>query len=953
MRASSVLTALATLSLVIIAACPAVTDEATLSVGPWTAEVRDGDLRSLTWNGQPLALGATVRGYLPGWEGTRFTVRGGELNLTEDAIAVTARDPGNQEVAVNLTLTPERARYELRTTIHAAGPTEFGMTFDPTALSAERQFFLWTEREQLRTLALDDQFETLSPVRELRFMQEERTVIVRCNGFQLQDRRDRGGGLLLVSVIGSSGDGPTEAERWIEIEVEAAPEEEIAGRRQLLTQVATEIAEIEVHNGGFEAEEPLSAWSRSPLARVDREIARSGEASARLDVERPIEEGESIYLIQQVPLQAGLRYRAEAWIRGEDVRPAVHRGMPPAGATIIIEFADQEGRWMSAGSYAAAKYGTFDWERLNTDAAVAPPGAGYAVIYLALRGLGTAWFDDVRLEEVRHNVVLLDPIATAPVHDNTPRLRWHYEQQGLARMELSRDPTFPADATRVFEDLMASELTVTEPIEPGSWHWRVSVPEYAAISATWSFEQTAGLDEDTTEPQIAREHGWLDGPTAPVRVSYSDNVGVEEVRMVVNGHDVSEQTEAGAQEAVYRPREAWSEGLQIVEVQVADAAGNSAEETLFFTHGAPPQRITWLEHEGLQIGEQRRFLLGMYGVNLEQMAEMAEAGFDYVHSYRWDGSGDLQSALEYLDAAQEHGLMVFLGLDRRRLMAQDERFVAERVAALMRHPALLAWYLFDEPDLQHQYVSPQWLQRYYELIRALDPFRPVVVTCAGDAAVPRYRDAMDVHWTQVYSDTARVAARMQRHREALHPGTPVAAILHCYDRVLSQAKQAGEQVRIEEFQPDGRMMRANAYMALAHRSSGLLWWWWGYGPDGPRWVTVAEAPEAWASLRETVAEIRSLEPVLVADGEVTTQVIEAAEGVEVHLWEKRLADRVVTIAVNRDAEEVEVAWTPATPPADGIAREIFEEREVRLREGQIMESFEARGVRVYEWPAQR
>ncbi len=35
--------------------------------------------------------------------------------------------------------------------------------------------------------------------------------------------------------------------------------------------------------------------------------------------------------------------------------------------------------------------------------------------------------------------------------------------------------------------------------------------------------------------------------------------------------------------------------------------------------------------------------------------------------------------------------------------------------------------------------------------------------------------------------------------------------------------------------------------------------------------------------------------------------------------------------------------------AHDIAREIFEERELRLQEGEITERFEARGARVYEW----
>jgi len=619
---------------------------------------------------------------------------------------------------------------------------------------------------------------------------------------------------------------------------------------------------------------------------------------------------------------------------------------------VIMEFARPDGSWFASGDYAESQWGTFDWRRLRTDPVKAPEGAGYAIIYLALRGTGTAWFDDISLIEVTHHPVLLEPMVGAQVHDNTPALTWHFPQDALATVELSRDPEFGDDATLTFRDTQ-SPLRIEEPIEPGMWHWRVKVDEYQADSTVWRFEQTASLDEDTTEPKIARSHDWLATPRAPMRVEYTDNAGVAEVRVTVDGEDVSARVEAGEGQVTYAPQEPWTDGLHVAEVQVEDAAGNLAEETVFFTSGRPEQRIAWEERGGVSVealGErgEKRFLLGMYGVNEEHMPEMARAGFDYVHSYRWDGAGDSESALAYLEEAQRHGLQAFVGLSRQRLMAYDEQFVAERVAALMRHPGLLAWYLYDEPDLEHQYVSPEWLERYYHLIKALDPFHPVVVTCARDGAVPEYRDALDVHWTQVYGSTAKVANRLDLHRGMLREGTPLAAILHSYDRAQSSLRRAGDEADPARFQPHGRLMRANAFMAIAHNSSGLTWWWWGYG-GGDRYFTVANAPEAWASLQETIARIQELEPVLTAEGEIATRVLEPAEDVEVHVWEKRVGDRVVMIAVNRDEQACEATWTPEWAPEDGTVDVRGEDRELALEGGEITDSFEPRGVHVYEW----
>jgi len=69
----------------------------------------------------------------------------------------------------------------------------------------------------------------------------------------------------------------------------------------------------------------------------------------------------------------------------------------------------------------------------------------------------------------------------------------------------------------------------------------------------------------------------------------------------------------------------------------------------------------------------------------------------------------------------------------------------------------------------------------------------------------------------------------------------------------------------------------------------------------------------------------------------------------VHVWEKRMEDRVVTIAVNRDEQACEASWAPQWAPEDGTATVRWEDREVALEDGEITDSFEPRGVHVYHW----
>ena len=201
-----------------------------------------------------------------------------------------------------------------------------------------------------------------------------------------------------------------------------------------------------------------------------------------------------------------------------------------------------------------------------------------------------------------------------------------------------------------------------------------------------------------------------------------------------------------------------------------------------------------------------------------------------------------------------------------------------------------------------------------------------------------------MHWTQVYGSTAFVCARLEKHRGRMRPDKCLAAILHCYDRRLTSLLRAGKECDPQEFQPDGQLMRANAYMALAHDSSGLIWWWYGQGSKS---FTVARAPKAWAALRKIVAEIKELSPLLVAEGEVHTSVAKPKEGAEVHVWEKKCRDRTVVIAVNRDKEACEVSFALRTLPGDRTAKVLWENRSVKVVNGKLSDHFAPLAVHVY------
>ena len=927
-------------------AAPAGPPPVAITADPWRLDAGVAGVDTLYLDGRPLLREGKYAGYRPQWKGMSFSMSGCTREVDGRRVTWKKRVAGIQDCSLTATVAASGFRFALDTRISAPGPAEFSLRIQPEAVRASKTQLVLRVDGKPRWIALDGPpFARFRIQKELVFETPTRSIRISCPGMELQDRRRWGKdyGFYLVRVL-SRGDEPgRRAQAAVEVTAVSVPLARRPGRARYLAQRPESVRAVPLANADLET---LTGWTHGKLATVDTAVRHGGRAAARLTVAAPPATTAEVYITRTMPVTPGLAYDFSAWVRSDKVVPATIGGMWSVGATIIIEFADRQGKWFAGGRYAKGLYGTRDWQRLDTGPVTAPKGAGFAILYLALRGLGTAWFDDVNLREITDHVLLVAPLDGRSLRDNTPSFDWYTRRPGSATLELARTADFSATLRRhVFSRPPPVSLPAVLP--PGTWYWRIRCGP-RRVSPVWHFVQTAAITADCTPPVITPAHGFLATPRQPLVIPVRDNVGVTGATATLDGRPVP--VAIRGQQLIFTPASPWSNGLHRLELRVEDAAGNRDAKTIFLTHRspAPPKRV-WLPERGTRSGEARDFPLGIYGVRVEDMSTLAAAGFTLVHSYAWDGSGDTASALAYLDAARKRHLQVFMGLCRRELMAGNEAFVAARVAALMGHPALYAWYLYDEPDLEHQYLPPERLAVLYRLIKRLDPFHPVILTCASNKSVPLYRDCCDVYWTQVYGDTRFVAARLRANRADLKPETAHAAILHCYDRAQTAAAKIGAVFDPRAFQPDAATMRANAFMALVHGSSGLLWWWWGGGAT--RFKTVRDAPAAWAALKRVVADLRSLRPALTAAGESVTQVVEPAKDIAIHIREMRVGGHVLVIAVNRDktACTARLPLTLAVP--DSVGRERFADREVRLRQGGLTDHFAPLEVHVYELKA--
>ena len=134
------------------------------------------------------------------------------------------------------------------------------------------------------------------------------------------------------------------------------------------------------------------------------------------------------------------------------------------------------------------------------------------------------------------------------------------------------------------------------------------------------------------------------------------------------------------------------------------------------------------------------FPLGWYDVitNTGNLAQMKADGMNVVVPYV-RGEVTNETVETYMDAAAANGMKVLLEIPRERIvwrfnysstLEQARADLRTYVNRFQDHPALLAWYLYDEPNVStdpnvRRATNPVALQRAYDVIKTEDPQRQI------------------------------------------------------------------------------------------------------------------------------------------------------------------------------------------------------------------------------------
>jgi len=141
---------------------------------------------------------------------------------------------------------------------------------------------------------------------------------------------------------------------------------------------------------------------------------------------------------------------------------------------------------------------------------------------------------------------------------------------------------------------------------------------------------------------------------------------------------------------------------------------------------------------------------GWFSASMDDAEQLLDEGVTAVQAYnsQYRSTEDVRA---WLDKLQEHGLYAclypwpssaFMKNFREPVSPKEEQLVRERIRALRDHPALLGYYMWDEPELRPMLVARS--DRLYEIVAEEDPYHPCIMLNDTIRGIHDYRNGGDV-----------------------------------------------------------------------------------------------------------------------------------------------------------------------------------------------------------------
>jgi hypothetical protein len=314
-------------------------------------------------------------------------------------------------------------------------------------------------------------------------------------------------------------------------------------------------------------------------------------------------------------------------------------------------------------------------------------------------------------------------------------------------------------------------------------------------------------------------------------------------------------------------------------------------------------------------------------------------GFNMISPYQKILPQTINERKAYMDRCARIGMKVHYNLlsvsastgPKADTISDEEKHyrLVNELKTFMNHPALLAWYISDEPNGFK--IPPEELEKIYNVVKEIDPWHPVsMVFMAPFMASRKYSAAFDI----VMADPYPV------------PALPI-SMVNDIGRQLS-SEFSGKQPQwmvVQAFgggewwerEPTLQEIRSMTWQSVINGATGIQY----FIRQGQNYFPKSTA--AWNECGRMALEIAELTPWLLSDEEPLH--VESASS-EIIVTSKRYNGQLAVLAVNL-ANKPAALSIRINGLSGGIARVIFENRSIPIYGNEVHDQIAASGSQVY------
>ncbi len=347
---------------------------------------------------------------------------------------------------------------------------------------------------------------------------------------------------------------------------------------------------------------------------------------------------------------------------------------------------------------------------------------------------------------------------------------------------------------------------------------------------------------------------------------------------------------------------------------------------------------------GMIVNKKLFFPFGFYcysPVPQTLIEEEVVRGFNMISPYQKILPESLTERKTYMDRCAQLGMKVHynllsvsggggVGSKIEGLSDEEKReFLITEIETFRDHPALLGWYIADEPNGYK--IPPEKLEEIYRTVKEYDPWHPVsIVFMAPFLAAKKYANALDIVMadpypvptlpvTMVGDITGQLKAEFAGRRAVW---------------IVPQVFGGGE---LWEREPTLQEIRSMTWQSIIKGATGIQY----FVRQGPNYFPKSTA--TWSECGKMAMEIAELTPWLLSDEE-TLPVQSYSQNI---LVSSRLhKGQLIVMAVNKKNEPAGVV-IKINGFSNGKARLLFENRSLSVSGGLITDQLPPFGSQVY------